>query len=87
MKDRRGRPQTLTTPQKFEIRLMREAGVMARECAAYFDTSEATVYRVMSELRAKLGPEKLKRAQSARWHLTARNLPDKQNERTSNNAS
>lgn len=64
-----GRPKVLERKEEFEIRLMREAGVSIKDCAAYFDISEATVYRVLSQLRAQCGPEKLKRGHTGRAHL------------------
>jgi IS30 family transposase len=67
-----GRPILLTPREKFEVRQMREAGISIRECAGYMNVSKATIYRVLSELRGKLGPEKLPRGQSARAHLTRR---------------
>jgi DNA invertase Pin-like site-specific DNA recombinase len=67
-----GRPLMLTTLQEFELRQFREAGVSIRDCAAYFNISKSTVYRVLSKQRKKLGPEKLPRGQMARSHLTRR---------------
>jgi len=67
-----GRPLLLTPREEFEIRQMREAGVSIRDCAAYMNISKATVYRVLSKLRKKLGAEKLPNGQSARSHLTRR---------------
>jgi hypothetical protein len=57
---------SLSTKDRFELRLMREAGVSIMDCCAYFNCSPATVYRVLSALRLRMGPEKLKRRQSAR---------------------
>ncbi len=68
-----GRPLLLTPREEFEIRQMREAGVTIKDCCGYFNISEATVYRVLSKLRRKLGPEKLPRGQTARSHLTRQN--------------
>lgn len=65
-----GRPVLLTPREEFEIRQMREAGVSIRDCAGYMNISKATVYRVLSKLRKKLGPEKLPNGHSARSHLT-----------------
>lgn len=67
-----GRPLLLTPLQEFEIRQFREAGVSVRDCAAYFNISKATVFRVLAKQRKRLGPEKLPRGLSARSHLTAR---------------
>lgn len=64
-----GRPLLLTPRDEFEIRQLREAGVSIKDCASYKNVSKATVYRVLSKLRKKLGPEKLPRGQSARSHL------------------
>jgi len=63
----------LTTPQKFELRQMREAGVPMRECEIWFGKSRATLHRALRDLREKMGPEHMKkRSQYARLHLTHR---------------
>lgn len=60
------------TRDRFELRLMREAGVPIDECCGYFSISPATAHRWLRELRLKMGPEKIKRrAQYARVHMTA----------------
>lgn len=66
--------KSLTPLQEFELRQFREAGVSIRDCALYFQVGEATVYRVLAKQRRTFGPPKLKREQSARWHLIARNI-------------
>jgi DeoR/GlpR family transcriptional regulator of sugar metabolism len=58
----------LERKDEFELRLMREAGVSIKDCAAYMDISKATVYRTLAKLRAQCGPEKLK-GHSGRAHL------------------
>lgn len=67
------RPALLKPVEEFELRQFREAGVSISDCAKYMSISKATVYRVLAKQRKKLGPPKLKREQSARWHLTGRN--------------
>ena len=57
----RGKPPALTTREKFELRLNREAGVPVKDCAKYAGVSVATAMRALAELRAKLGPEKFAR--------------------------
>lgn len=66
------RPAALKPVDRMEMRLMREAGVPVRECAAYFGVSVATAMRILAELSRKLGPEKFKAdtvKQRARRHL------------------
>ena len=74
----RGRPPELDHEAKLRIRKLREEGFSIANCAGAYDISEATVYRVLAELRRRYGPEKLPRGQSARWHLIARNIDDMQ---------
>lgn len=67
---RRGRPAALKTIDKFEVWQQREAGVSIRDCAAFHNVSQATIKRVMAELRKRLGRiEKLPNEQRARSYL------------------
>lgn len=63
--------RALTQPQKFELRLNREAGIPVRICAQMADVSLATAMRALAELREKLGPEKVpaRRRQLARYDV------------------
>lgn len=45
---------------KMEMRLMREAGAMVKDCAGYFGVSVPTAMRALAELRRRMGPEKFK---------------------------
>lgn len=49
----------MTQPEKFELRLNREAGIPVKICAQMAGVSLATAMRALAELREKLGPEKL----------------------------
>ena len=61
-----GRPGVLGPLQMMELRQLREKDVSVAECAKLFNVSDVTVCRVLRGLRAKLGPEKLKRPRSRR---------------------
>lgn len=65
-----GRKPALTDREKFEVRLNREAGIPVEICAQMAGVSRATAMRVLAELRAKLGPEKVpaRRRHRVRFH-------------------
>lgn len=65
-----GPSPTLSTRDEFEMRMMREAGVTVRDCAAYFSVSMATAFKALARLRKRLGPEKLPNKRRARSYLT-----------------
>ncbi len=67
-----GRPPRLKPLQEFEMRQYREAGATIKQCAALFEVSNATVYRVLAKQREKFGPEKLPNGHRARSYLTRR---------------
>lgn len=62
----------LTRAEKFQMRQCREAGMTVAQVAKYFGVSMATAFRAFAELRALMGPEKLKNRHLARAHLHAR---------------
>lgn len=55
----RGRPQSLTQRDKFEIRLNREAGIPVNICAQMAGVSRTTAMRALAELRELMGPEQV----------------------------
>jgi len=62
----------LTRSEKFQMRLCREAGMTVAQVARYYGVSMATAFRALAELRAIMGPEKLKNRHLARAHLHQR---------------
>lgn len=69
------RAKALDPKLRGELRQFRMAGNTVKDCASYFNISEATAYRELADMRRKIGPEKVRgRERYARWHLIARNL-------------
>ena len=56
---KRGRPQKVCLADRHEMRRYREAGVPIKELARMWGITETTVFQILRELRAQLGPEKL----------------------------
>ena len=77
-KRRPGPKEKVSRADKHELRRYREAGVSIARLANMYGISTGTVYEILRELRALLGPEQLPedKRNLARKHLfTSRNNP------------
>jgi predicted DNA-binding protein YlxM (UPF0122 family) len=85
---RLGRPPRLSEREKHELRLYREAGVSIAHLAGMWHVSTKTVYDILAELRAKLGPERLPahKQHLARKQLYSQSVPQDAPEETLRNS-
>ncbi len=78
----RGRPPKVSRADRHELRRYREAGVPVKHLAQMWHITEGTVFQILRELRAQLGPE---RVPESRKHLAR--LPIRSCEKTTSNVS
>jgi len=75
----RGRPLKVSQADRHEIRRYREAGVAINRLAQMWNVTDTTIYQILRELRAQLGPEQLpddKKHLARKQLFTSANLPD-----------